>query len=65
MRRWRSRLVLLAAFVGFGATAAAGQALRIGDQAPDIAGQPWINPDPLTMQGLRGRVILVEFWTYG
>jgi len=64
-RRWRSRFVLLAVFVGFGATAAAGQALRLGHQAPDIAGQPWINTDPLTMQGLRGRVVLVEFWTYG
>ena len=66
-RRWRSRFVLLAVFVGFGATAAAGQALRLGlgRPAPDIAGQPWINTDPLTMQGLRGRVVLVEFWTYG
>ena len=64
-RHRRSVLALLAALVGFGAAAAAGQALRLGDQAPDIAGQPWINTDPLTMQGLRGRVVLVEFWTYG
>jgi len=64
-RHRRSVLVLLAALVGSGAVAAAGQALRLGDPAPDIAGRPWINSDPLTMPGLRGRVVLVEFWTYG
>jgi hypothetical protein len=65
MRRRRlSVLVLLVAFVGFGA-AAVGQALRLGTAAPDIAGQRWINSVPLTMRGLRGRVVLIEFWTYG
>ena len=29
------------------------------------AGAPWINSAPLTTAGLRGRVVLVEFWTYG
>ena len=24
----------------------------------------WINSQPLTMQGLRGKVVLVDFWTY-
>jgi thiol-disulfide isomerase/thioredoxin len=24
----------------------------------------WLNSDPLTAQGLRGRVVLVDFWTY-
>jgi sulfoxide reductase heme-binding subunit YedZ len=44
---------------------AGGQALRRGRPAPEIAGGPWINSPPLTMNGLRGRVVLVEFWTYG
>jgi peptide-methionine (R)-S-oxide reductase len=26
---------------------------------------PWINSDPLTLEGLRGRVVLVDFWTFG
>lgn len=43
----------------------AGQALRLGTSAPDIAGERWINSSPLTITGLRGRVVLVEFWTYG
>src|SRR5439155_25225418 len=44
---------------------AAGQTPRIGDPAPDVAGERWINGGPLTTEGLRGRVVLVEFWTYG
>jgi hypothetical protein len=36
-----------------------------GQAAPEINGGPWINSDPLTLAGLRGRVVLVEFWTYG
>jgi thiol-disulfide isomerase/thioredoxin len=33
--------------------------------APEIVGiQSWINSGPLTLAGLRGRVVLVDFWTY-
>jgi hypothetical protein len=38
---------------------------RIGQPAPDVAGERWVNSAPLTITGLRGRVVLVEFWTYG
>ena len=54
---------LLAAALANGPASA--QALRIGAPAPEVAGDPWINSAPLTMQGLRGRVVLVEFWTFG
>ena len=47
------------------ASPARAQALRIGTPAPEIAGGPWINSAPLSIEGLRGRVVLVEFWTYG
>ncbi|HET6632809.1 MAG TPA: thioredoxin family protein [Rhodanobacteraceae bacterium] len=34
-------------------------------QAPEFAGiSQWINSPPLTMQGLRGKVVLIDFWTY-
>ena len=34
--------------------------------AADFNGTSWINTDvPLTLASLRGKVILVEFWTFG
>ncbi|MCE5317995.1 MAG: cytochrome c biogenesis protein DipZ [Parachlamydia sp.] len=33
--------------------------------APELAGiTSWINTEPLTIEGLRGKVVLVDFWTY-
>jgi cytochrome c biogenesis protein CcdA/thiol-disulfide isomerase/thioredoxin len=33
--------------------------------APEFAGiEAWQNSPPLTMQGLKGKVVLVDFWTY-
>ena len=38
---------------------------RIGNCAPEFEGtQEWINSDPLTMESLRGKVVLIDFWTY-
>ena len=57
------------ALVGMGMLALAGsagaQAPRLRDPAPDVKGGPWVNSAPLTTDALRGRVVLVEFWTYG
>lgn len=33
--------------------------------APDFVGTgPWLNSEPLSLASLRGKVVLVEFWTY-
>jgi hypothetical protein len=45
--------------------AQAPRGVRIGQAAPEITGGPWINSEPLSLAALRGRVVLVEFWTYG
>ena len=37
----------------------------LGQRAPEITGGPWINSDALSLERLRGRVVYVEFWTYG
>jgi peptide-methionine (R)-S-oxide reductase len=33
--------------------------------APEFSAGTWINSEPLTLKGLRGRVVLVHFWTFG
>ncbi|HYA30573.1 MAG TPA: hypothetical protein VEI95_17285 [Acidobacteriota bacterium] len=42
-----------------------GSAVTAGRAAPAINGENWINSKPLAISELRGRVVLVEFWTYG
>lgn len=32
--------------------------------APEISNGLWINSEPLTLKGLQGRVVLIEFWTF-
>jgi len=33
--------------------------------APEFTGiEKWLNSEPLTMESLRGKVVLVDFWTY-
>jgi hypothetical protein len=43
----------------------AQRGVRIGQPAPEISGGPWINSESLSLAKLRGRVVFVEFWTYG
>ena len=38
---------------------------QVGDRAPEFeAVSNWINSEPLTMEELRGRIVLIDFWTY-
>jgi len=37
----------------------------ISDTAPEIISPTWINSKPLKMEELRGKVVMVEFWTFG
>ncbi len=37
----------------------------VGMKAPEITGRLWLNAKPTTMSSLRGKVVLVEFWTFG
>jgi thiol-disulfide isomerase/thioredoxin len=50
----------------FGAALVSRQA-SANEQAPDpvSATAQWLNSPPLTSGDLRGKVVLVEFWTYG
>ena len=33
--------------------------------APELASGEWINSEPVKLKDLRGRVVLIEFWTFG
>jgi cytochrome c biogenesis protein CcdA/thiol-disulfide isomerase/thioredoxin len=54
------------ATTGAGASAsAAGADLPVEGELPSLAGAvQWLNSPPLTPQGLRGKVVMVDFWTY-
>ncbi len=42
-----------------------GSALPFLGQAPELpSGDTWLNSRPLTMQDLKGKVVLIDFWTY-
>ncbi|MBI3913412.1 MAG: hypothetical protein HY327_04400 [Chloroflexi bacterium] len=36
-----------------------------GALAPEIASSTWLNSPPLAPSDLRGKVVVVEFWTHG
>jgi hypothetical protein len=63
----RQFILFLAFFMAMTAcfSPAPGETLTTGRPAPEIAGASWINSAPLTTAALKGRVVLVEFWTYG
>ena len=45
---------------------AAGTRPTRGFPLPEFQGiQQWLNSPPLTMAGLKGNVVLVQFWTFG
>jgi thiol-disulfide isomerase/thioredoxin len=47
------------------AAAATAAPLESHGQAAEFTGiEKWLNAEPLSMQQLRGEVVLVDFWTY-
>ena len=38
---------------------------RRARRAPELGDGTWINSEPLTVEGLLGHVVLVDFWTFG
>ena len=59
-------LTAVAVGAGPGLRPAAARGARIGAVAPELTdGGPWHNGGPVSLEALRGRVVFVEFWTYG
>jgi thiol-disulfide isomerase/thioredoxin len=38
---------------------------RAAEKAPALSQGTWINSEPLKLDSLRGRVVVVDFWTFG
>jgi len=53
--------VVLMSFVLTWFVATAG----VGMKAPEITNQTWLNSPPLRLSDLKGKVVMVEFWTFG
>ena len=45
--------------------AAVGRLGQVGSVARELQGiSGWINSEPFTLESLRGKVVLIDFWTY-
>ena len=42
----------------------AANSVPLSGPAPEIISDTWLNSSPKPMSGLRGKVVLVEFWTF-
>jgi hypothetical protein len=66
--QWGFRLALIVAVATLIAEvdSMVGRSIAGSDgTAPEIHGAVWINGGPTSKATLRGKVVLVEFWTYG
>jgi hypothetical protein len=58
--------VCIAALALSSARARAQQPATLKIEAPEITGiQEWINSKPLKLKDLRGKVVVLHFWTFG
>jgi thiol-disulfide isomerase/thioredoxin len=68
--KFAAAVVAAAALFAYAMPGIGGTSLKLaaasGSQAPNFVGiDKWFNSAPLSMAGLRGKVVLVDFWTYG
>ncbi len=59
-----SLLAVLVASTALSAAIPPVAATAATPKAAEVTAETWLNSAPLTMEALRGRVVLVEFWTF-
>lgn len=67
LKCWQVSMVLLGVFSGVLGTLTFPTHLQAqtGIPAPDITNEVWLNSSPQQLRDLRGKVVMVEFWTFG
>lgn len=65
IRKKLALLLKIVAAIGFVAAIFSAADAGVGTPAPEINGQSWLNSGPMQISGLKGKVVLVEFWTFG
>jgi thiol-disulfide isomerase/thioredoxin len=62
MKLWMLVAMAVVGLIAMGAVYAAEQASLVGKAAPEITAKYWLNSQPLTLKGLQGKIVVVEFW---
>lgn len=62
---FRRIVTMLGAILTVLVFAAAAVDAGVGMRAPDIASQTWLNSDLIHLSDFKGKVVIVEFWTFG
>jgi hypothetical protein len=65
VRRWRWLIAAVALATVAAGGVRTGRVASQSPRAPELRAERWINSSPLTQSHLRGKVVAVEFWTFG
>lgn len=67
VRKTSLAIFIAAGFLGLAGMSTPTSALArlVGKPAPEISNNKWIHSEPLRLKDLKGKVVLLEFWTYG
>ncbi len=57
-------LVIILAALSAGFYHGGGTGLNPGTPAPELVAGPWLNSAPLKIKSLKGKVILLQMWTF-